>query len=239
MPQVPFGRVRRADKDRAVEVAKFWLRGVGYGAFGHDGLFDGEAQGLESSCMFGLEGEAQRLRPAKSIERPTKGYIIVNRADSRNLDRLLHGENKGGHVEKRDVSNLACIEGSPCRHQTAGGVESDCGGRDGSRKQPLFQHDRHEPDDPVPAHRAVAFIMKKQHPGISLRVCGGDQQAPVHFMVASRFPHERRAKMIQVCSAILAFFQDGGTGRLGESRRHHAKRFAGNVTVKSGDGVHR
>ena len=112
------------------------------------------------------------------------------------------------------------------------------GGRNGSRKQSLFQHDRREPDDPVPAHRAVAFIMKKQHAGIGLRVCGCDQQAPVHVVMASRFPHERRAKMIQVRPAIPAFFQDGGPGRLGKSRRHHAKRFAGNVTVKSGDNVH-
>ena len=188
--------------------------------------------------MFGFEGEVQCFRLAKGIERPAKGEIIVNRADARNPDRLLHVKDKGGHVEKRDVSNLACIEGGPCRHQTAGRVEPDRGGRDGSGKQSLFQHDRREPDDAMPAHRAVAFIMKKQHPGISLRVCGSDQQAPVHLVMASRFPHERRTKMIQVCPAILAFFQDGRTGRLGKSRRHHAKRFAGNVTINGGDGVH-
>ena len=34
MPQVAFGRVRRADKDCAVEVAEFGLRGMGNGAFG-------------------------------------------------------------------------------------------------------------------------------------------------------------------------------------------------------------
>ncbi len=238
MPKVPRGCVRRADKDRAVEVAKLQLSGVGYGAFGHDGLFDGEAQGLELRCMFGFEGETQRLRLAKGIECPAKGDIVLNRADARHPDRLFHVEDKGRHVEKRDVSDLACIEGRRCRHQAAGSLEPNRGGRAGSRKQPLFQHDRREPDDPVPAHRAVAFIMKKQHAGIGLRVCGSDQQAPVHVVVASGFPHERGAKVVQVRLAILAFFQDGGTGRLGEPARHHAQRFAGNVTVKGGDGIH-
>ena len=31
-----------------------------------DGLFDGEAQGLELSRVFGFKGETQRLRPAKA-----------------------------------------------------------------------------------------------------------------------------------------------------------------------------
>ena len=161
LPHIHFGRKGRTDKDRAVEVAKFRLSGVGYAAFGHDGLFDGEAPGLELRRVFGFEGETQRLRTAKGIECPAKGQIIDNRADSRHLDCLLHGKNKGRYVEKRDASNLAFIDGSPCGHQTAGGVEPDCGGRAGSRKQSLFQHDRRESDDSVPAHRAVAIIMKK------------------------------------------------------------------------------
>ena len=44
--------------------------------------------------------------------------------------------------------------------------------------------------------------------------------------------------MVKMGPAILAFFQDGGTGRLGKARCHDTKRFAGNVTVKGGDNVH-
>ena len=238
LPHVPSGCLRGSGKDRAVEITKLGLRGMGNGAFGHDGLFNGQAVGLESLCVFGLEVEAQRLCLAKGIERPAKGDIILNRADARNVNRLLHVQDKRGDVEERDAPHLAFIEGSLCSHQTAGGVKPDGGGRSGSRKQALFQHDRRESDDSVPAHGAVAFIVKKQDPGIGLRVRGRDQQAPVHIVVPSRFPHERSPKIVKVRPAILSFFQDGGTGRLGEPGRDHAKRFAGNVAVEGGNNVH-
>ena len=238
MPDVHSRRLRRADKDRAVEIAEFRLRRVSDGTFGRDGLFDGEAQGLKSRRVFGPEVEAQGLRLAKGIERSAKRQIIVNRADARNVNRLLHVEDERRHVAKRDASNLAFVDGRLRRHKAAGGVKPDRGVRNGSGKQSLFQHDGREPDDPVSAHRAVAFIMKEQHPGIGLRMRGGDQQASVHLVVTSRFPHERRAKMVEVRPAIVSFFQDGGAGGLGKPRRHHAKRFSGHVTVKGGDNVH-
>lgn len=52
------------------------------------------------------------------------------------------------------------------------------------------------------------------------------------------FPHERRAKMVQMCPAIQAFFQNGRTGGFWESYCHDTKPFSGNMTVKGGEGVH-
>jgi hypothetical protein len=85
----------------------------------------------------------------------------------------------------------------------------------------------------VPAHRAVAFVVKEKH--IEIRIKRWGYNSTVHVGVTSWLPHQTGSDVIVMFSKIAAFLENSSAFDGWQTINDHTKRLAASVHVNRGD----
>ena len=163
-------------------------------------MLDSHADAPQLAEVFGPERHAGGFGVHDRIESAAERHIGPNLARAepdghRGLQDEGWNVDEAHSLDSRSIAVTPYVGARadlPCRRIEHDGVA--VAGDD----QPAFDRHRHDSDDAVAAHRAVALVVHEEHARVRVRMFRLGQQRAVHVRVAAGLQHQRGSQVVAV-----------------------------------------